>query len=74
MDLVDSIVGIYENYAIETEVIVASVRHPLHFVQAAEIGADIATIPFSTLEKLLHHPLTDLGMEKFLKDWQKVGK
>ncbi len=74
MELVDSIVNIYNNYGIDTEVIVASVRHPLHFVQAAEIGADIATIPFSTLEKLLHHPLTDLGMEKFLKDWQKVSK
>jgi len=74
MQLVDSIVNIFDNYGIDTEVIVASVRHPLHFVQSAEIGADIATIPFSTLEKLLSHPLTDLGMEKFLKDWQKVSK
>lgn len=74
MQLVESIVGIFNNYGIETEVIVASIRHPLHFVQAAEIGADIATIPFSTLQKLLRHPLTDLGMEQFLKDWQKVGK
>jgi transaldolase len=74
MELVNSIVSIYENYGIETEVIVASVRHPLHFVQSAEIGADIATIPFSTLEKLLSHPLTDLGLEKFNKDWQKVSK
>lgn len=74
MDLVEEIVQIYENYAIETEIIVASVRHPLHFVQSAMLGADIATIPFSTLSKLLNHPLTDIGMERFLKDWEKVKK
>jgi transaldolase len=74
MVLVEEIIAIYENYAIETEVIVASIRHPLHFVQSARIGADIATIPFSTLSKLLKHPLTDIGMEKFLKDWEKVSR
>ncbi|MCP4199368.1 MAG: fructose-6-phosphate aldolase, partial [Proteobacteria bacterium] len=63
MDLVDQIVQIYDNYSMETEIIVASVRHPLHFVQTAMIGADIATIPLSTLTKLLNHPLTDIGME-----------
>jgi transaldolase len=74
MDLVEEIVTVYNNYAIETEIIVASVRHPLHFVQSAMLGADIATIPFSTLAKLLKHPLTDIGMERFLKDWEKVKK
>lgn len=74
MDLVEDIVQIYDNYEIETEIIVASVRHPLHFVQAAKIGADIATIPFDTLAKLLNHPLTDRGMERFLDDWKKVKK
>ncbi len=74
MELVDDIKRIYENYSFSTEVIVASVRHPLHFVQSMLLGADIATIPFSTLEKLLKHPLTDIGMEKFLEDWKKVNK
>ena len=74
MDLVADIIQIFDNYALETEIIVASIRHPLHFVEAALMGADIATIPFSTLAKLLNHPLTDRGMEQFLKDWQKVKK
>lgn len=74
MELVEDIVQIYDNYGIETEIIVASVRHPLHFVQAAMIGADIATIPFGTLAKLLDHPLTDVGMKRFLDDWKKVKK
>lgn len=74
MELVEQIVLIFENYSIATEIIVASIRHPLHFVQAASMGADIATIPFSTLTKLLNHPLTDRGMEKFLQDWEKVKK
>lgn len=74
MALVEDIVQIYDNYGIDTEVIVASIRHPLHFVHAALIGADIATVPFSTLTKLSNHPLTDIGMEKFLKDWAKVEK
>jgi transaldolase len=74
MALVEEIIQIYNNYAIGTEIIVASVRHPLHFVQSAMLGADVATVPFETLEKLLSHPLTDLGMKKFLDDWEKVKK
>ena len=74
LDLVDQIVTIYNNYGIETEVIVASIRHPLHVVEAALMGADIATMPFSSLEKLVKHPLTDIGMEKFLSDWKKVNR
>jgi transaldolase len=74
MDLVDQILTIYNNYGIETEVIVASIRHPLHVVEAALMGADIATMPFSSLEKLVKHPLTDIGMEKFLSDWKKVKR
>jgi transaldolase len=74
MDLVADIIQIFDNYGLETEIIVASIRHPLHFVESALMGADIATIPFSTLDKLLKHPLTDRGMEAFLKDWQKVKK
>ncbi len=74
MNLVDEIVTIFDNYGFETEVIVGSVRHPLHVVESALIGADIATIPFSVLEKLVKHPLTEIGMEKFLADWKKVKK
>lgn len=72
MALVEEIIQVYNNYTFDTEIIVASIRHPLHFVQAALMGADIATVPFSTLEKLLNHPLTDIGMERFLADWKKV--
>jgi transaldolase len=74
MALIEEIVTIFENYHFETEVIVASIRHPRHVVDAAMIGADIATIPGPVLEKLVRHPLTDSGMEKFLKDWAKVKK
>ena len=74
MDLVDEIIAIFNNYGIETEVIVASIRHPRHVVEAALIGADIATIPFAVLEKMVKHPLTDIGMERFLKDWSKVKR
>lgn len=74
MDLVGQIVGIYNNYDFETEVIVASVRNPLHFVDAASMGAHIATIPYKVLEQLVKHPLTDLGIQSFLKDWEKVPK
>jgi len=74
MNLVDEIVTIYDNYGIDTEIIVASIRHPLHVVEAAIIGADIATIPFGVIEKLVKHPLTDIGMDKFLSDWKKVKK
>ncbi|HHS13042.1 MAG TPA: fructose-6-phosphate aldolase [bacterium] len=72
MELVDQIVVIYENHAIETEIIAASVRHPLHVIQAAMIGADIATIPFKVIHQLVRHPLTDLGIERFLSDWNAV--
>ena len=74
MALVDQILAIFDNYGFETEVIVASVRHPLHVVEAALIGADVATIPFAVLEKMVKHPLTDAGVERFLKDWNKVKK
>lgn len=74
MDLVSDIIEIYENYLYETEVIVASVRNPLHVVEAARIGAHIATIPYSVIIQLMKHPLTDIGLEKFLKDWEKVPK
>jgi transaldolase len=74
MDLVDQILTIFNNYGIDTEVIVASIRHPLHVVEAALMGADIATMPFAALEKLVKHPLTDIGMEKFLSDWKKVKR
>ncbi len=74
MYLVREIVDIYENYMFETEVIVASIRNPLHVVDAALMGADIATIPYSVITQLIKHPLTDIGLEKFLKDWEKVPK
>lgn len=74
MNLVDEIVTIFDNYGMDTEIIVGSIRHPLHVVEAAMIGADIATIPFGVIEKLVKHPLTDIGMEKFLSDWKKVKK
>lgn len=74
MDLIEQIVQIYANYAYETEVLVASVRHPMHVVQAALIGADICTIPYGVLTKLFNHPLTDVGLEKFISDWQKIKK
>ena len=73
MDVIEQIVAIYENYDIETEVIVASVRNPLHVVEAAMIGADIVTIPFKVIEQMVKHPLTDVGVKKFLDDWKKLG-
>ncbi len=74
MDLVSQIIEIYENYDFNTEVIVASIRNPLHVIDAARIGVHVATIPFSVIEQLSRHPLTDKGIEKFLKDWKKVPK
>lgn len=74
MDIVGDILDIYENYMFSTEVIVASIRNPLHVVDAARMGAHIATIPYSVIIQLLKHPLTDIGIEKFLKDWEKVPK
>jgi transaldolase len=74
MDLVEDIVTIFENYEVATEVIVASIRNPLHVVEAATMGADIATIPFKVIGQLIKHPLTDIGIKKFLEDWKKVDK
>lgn len=73
MDLVDQILNIYDNYGFETEVIVASIRNPTHVLDAALMGADIATIPFKVIQQLAKHPLTDIGLEKFLADWEKQG-
>jgi transaldolase len=72
MELIAQIREIYDNYGFDTEILVASIRHPLHFVEAAMIGADIATIPPAVLWKLLNHPLTDRGIETFLKDAEKA--
>ena len=74
MDIVGDIISIYENYLFETEIIVASVRNPLHVVEAARMGAHIATIPYSVILNLMKHPLTDIGLSNFLKDWEKVPK
>jgi len=74
MDVVADIMEIYENYLFETEVIVASVRNPLHVLEAARMGAHIATIPYAVISQLAKHPLTDAGLAKFLKDWENVPK
>ena len=74
MALIAQILEIYRNYDFATKVLVASVRHPLHVLEAARLGADVATIPFNVLEQLAKHPLTDLGLKKFLADWEKVPK
>jgi transaldolase len=74
MEIVGDIMGIYENYMFDTEVIVASVRNPLHVVEAAKMGAHVATIPYSVIIQLIKHPLTDIGIAKLLKDWEKVPK
>jgi transaldolase len=72
MNLIQEIVDIYENYQFKTEVLVASVRHPIHVVEAARLGADICTCPAAVIEAMFRHPLTDIGLEKFLKDWEKA--
>jgi transaldolase len=74
MGLIEEIAGVFDNYSFDCQIIVASVRHPRHVIDAALIGADICTIPFAVMDKLVHHPLTDLGIEKFLKDWGKALK
>jgi transaldolase len=74
MDVLDDIMGIVENYQFSTEVIAASIRHPQHVLEAARIGADIATVPFNVLKMMFRHPLTDRGIERFLADWDKVIK
>ncbi len=73
MDLIRQIVKIYSNYGFQTQVLAASIRNPLHVVDAALAGAHIATMPFAILEQLLKHPLTDIGLKKFLDDWNKAG-
>jgi transaldolase len=74
MQLISEILEIYDNYGYATEVLVASVRHPMHVQQAARMGAHVATCPLSVLLQLTKHPLTDLGLAKFLADWEKVPK
>lgn len=72
MQLIEDIVMIYANYGYKTEVLAASIRHPMHVVEAARIGADVVTMPLKVIESLLKHPLTDMGLEKFLNDWEKL--
>jgi transaldolase len=72
MDLIHEIRAIYDNFGYQTEILSASIRHPMHVVASALAGADVATIPFSVIDKLLNHPLTDIGLKKFLADWEKV--
>ncbi|MCD5383944.1 fructose-6-phosphate aldolase [candidate division WOR-3 bacterium] len=72
MELADQIITIFDNYCIETEVVVASVRHPMHIVEAALISADVCTVPYNIILKMLDHPLTNIGIERFLEDWGKV--
>ncbi|MCB0833096.1 MAG: fructose-6-phosphate aldolase [Bacteroidetes bacterium] len=72
MQLIEEIVVMYENYGYDTEVLVASVRHPMHVVEAAQIGAHVCTMPYKVIEQLIHHPLTDIGLQKFLDDWKKL--
>lgn len=74
MQLIEDIVQIYSNYGYETEVLAASIRHPMHIVDCALVGADVATIPFKVIQQLVKHPLTDKGLESFLSDWKKSGR
>jgi len=74
MEMVERIVAIYANYDFDTEVLVASVRHPMHLVEAALAGADVATVPYKVLHQIVRHPLTDIGIERFMQDWAKVPK
>ncbi len=74
MHLITEIREIFDNYSFKTEILAASIRHPLHVIDAARIGADIATMPFKVMEQLIKHPLTDIGLANFLKDWEKIKK
>jgi transaldolase len=74
MQVIEEIMDIFCNYDIQTEVIVASIRHPIHVIESAQLGADIATVPPDVLRKMIKHPLTDAGIKSFLKDWEKVKK
>lgn len=73
MQLIDEICTMYRNYDYKTQVLVASVRHPMHVVEACQIGAHVCTMPFKVIEQLIQHPLTDLGLKKFLEDWKKLN-
>ena len=70
----DNHITIYDNFDFDTQIIVASIRNPIHVLEAALMGADIATIPYTVLEQLAKHPLTDVGIERFLEDWKKIPK
>ena len=72
MQLIEDVVTIYDNYGYETEVLAASIRHPMHVMESARLGADVATMPLNVIDKLLQHPLTDRGLERFLADWDKL--
>lgn len=72
MDLIKQVKTIYTNYGFKTQILVASIRHPVHLIDAAMMGADVATIPFKVIKQLTQHPLTDIGLKNFLKDWEKV--
>lgn len=74
MKIIEEIMDIFCNYDIKTEVIVASIRHPIHVIEAARLGADIATVPPEVIRKMVKHPLTDVGIKSFQKDWEKVKK
>lgn len=74
MELIQQIVDIYSNYMFDTEILVASVRNPIHMLEAARMGADVATVPLKVIDQLLKHPLTDIGLKQFLADWEKVPK
>jgi transaldolase len=74
LEVVEQIVTIFENYVFDTEIIVASVRHPLHVLEGALAGADIATVPYGVLMQLMKHPLTDIGLKKFREDWERARK
>ncbi len=74
MDMVADIVTIFDNYGFDTEIIVASIRHPMHVLEAATMGAHIATIPPKVIRQMVKHPLTDIGIERFLEDWKKLNK
>ena len=74
MKLIHDIIQIYDNYGFETEVLAASIRHPVHIVDCALAGADVATVPFKVLNQLIQHPLTDKGLNSFMDDWKKSGR
>ncbi|RBP44107.1 fructose-6-phosphate aldolase [Garciella nitratireducens] len=73
MYLISEIVQIFQNYEIETEIIVASIRNPMHVLEAAKLGADIATVPYKVIMQMIKHPLTDIGIERFMKDWEEAN-